>query len=128
MSKEEGPEKQLDQETEVARLVELVHQLDPYYQRHLEVAGLNPEPSSLSHPDRMREIGYAIRSLRRQAGLSREDFAQKLNIDPLRLRAFEIGLIPTSDMPSDFPENVSRHLREALHLGEDFSQPNNPNN
>lgn len=107
---------ELDEVTprELEELEQFREKLLPYYHRYMDYVARATDPTSPSHPVRMRQIGHHYRVLRRHAGLSRAKVAEEMGGDPVQLAAFEGGLIPPEDLPQGFPERLSQFLGGAL--------------
>lgn len=109
------PEQGQSDEEEIIGLSEA---LEPYLKRYmLSVARAEAgkiDPKSPEHPNNMRRSGLEIRLMRRSLGLLYEEVAEGIGVDPVQLRAFEGGLIPSADLPKGFARDLSMFLRGAL--------------
>lgn len=103
-----------EQVDEVKELDRFGEELLPYFHRYMVTVALVKDPTSPSHPDRLRQDGLRYRSIRKKAGLTRAELAKRMNEDPVRLAAFEGGLVSPNDLYPDFEQSLKRLLTEEL--------------
>ena len=102
-------------------LEQFAEDLLPYYRRYMMHVATVTDPASPDHPDRLRSQGLHVRSMRKTSGLSRDEVAQRLDVEQVQLAAFEGGLISSADLPEGFSDSLNGVLKTELQTrGIDF--------
>lgn len=86
----------------------------PYFRRYMQTIRTVTDPSSPSHPNKVKEVGHRVRTIRRISGIPRDAVAEQTQVDRFQYMAFEGGMVPIADMPEGFSMNFARVMRNAL--------------